>query len=98
MVADERLPVLWLCGAPATGESTVGWQVSEDLADQGLCVGYLDIDQIGMLHPRRMQTRTVTGPVDAHITFCHLTVRARSACCGNKLPNKTHNLHRMIIE
>jgi hypothetical protein len=51
MVTSSRLPVLWLCGAPATGKSTVAWQVFSDLADQGLCVGYLDIDQIGMLAP-----------------------------------------------
>jgi len=51
MVSNARLPVLWLCGAPATGKSTVAWQVLSDLADQGLCVGYLDIDQIGMLQP-----------------------------------------------
>lgn len=51
MVRYARLPVLWLCGAPATGKSTVAWRVFGDLADQGLCVGYLDIDQIGMLQP-----------------------------------------------
>jgi predicted kinase len=51
MVRKARFPVLWLCGAPATGKSTVAWQVFGDLADQGLCVGYLDIDQIGMLQP-----------------------------------------------
>jgi hypothetical protein len=51
MVTDVRLPALWLCGAPATGKSTVAWQVFGDLGDQGLCVGYLDIDQIGMLQP-----------------------------------------------
>jgi len=51
MVTSSRLPVLWLCGAPATGKSTVAWQVFSDLADQGFCVGYLDIDQIGMLAP-----------------------------------------------
>jgi broad-specificity NMP kinase len=51
MVTNPRLPVLWLCGAPATGKSTVAWKVFNDLADQRLCVGYLDIDQIGMLAP-----------------------------------------------
>ena len=51
MVTNARLPVLWLCGAPATGKSTVAWRVFSDLADQGLCVGYLDVDQIGMLAP-----------------------------------------------
>jgi broad-specificity NMP kinase len=52
MVKNPRLPVLWLCGAPATGKSTVAWQVFGDLVDQGLCVGYLDIDQVGMLAPQ----------------------------------------------
>jgi broad-specificity NMP kinase len=51
MVTNARLPVLWLCGAPATGKSTVAWHVFSDLTHQGLCVGYLDIDQIGMLQP-----------------------------------------------
>lgn len=51
MVTNARLPVLWLCGAPATGKSTVAWRVFSDLAEQGLCVAYLDIDQIGMLQP-----------------------------------------------
>jgi len=51
MVTNSRLPVLWLCGAPATGKSTMAWQVFSDLADQGLSVGYLDIDQVGMLQP-----------------------------------------------
>ena len=51
MVTNSRLPVLWVCGAPATGKSTVAWQVFSDLADQGLSVGYLYIDQIGMLQP-----------------------------------------------
>ena len=51
MLTNSRLPVLWVCGAPATGKSTVAWQVFSDLADQGLCVGYLDVDQIGMLQP-----------------------------------------------
>src|SRR5665647_2118132 len=51
MLTNARLPALWLGGAPATGKSTVAWRVFSDLADQGLCVGYLDIDQIGMLAP-----------------------------------------------
>jgi len=51
MSMRSQLPLLWLCGAPATGKSTVAWQVFDDLGDQGLWVGYLDIDQIGMLQP-----------------------------------------------
>ena len=52
MVTHSRLPVLWLCGAPAAGKSTVAWQTLTCLSDQGLRVGYVDIDQVGMLYPR----------------------------------------------
>ena len=45
------LPVLWLCGAPATGKSTVAWHLFRGLADEGMRVGYVDIDQLGMLYP-----------------------------------------------
>ncbi len=45
------LPVLWLCGAPATGKSTVAWQLFTDLGAEGQDVAYVDIDQLGMLYP-----------------------------------------------
>jgi len=52
MVTHSRLSVLWLCGAPAAGKSTVAWQTVACLSDRGLRVGYVDIDQVGMLYPR----------------------------------------------
>src|SRR5665811_2177973 len=73
MVMNSRLPVLWLCGAPATGKSTVAWQVFSDLADQGRCVGYLDIDQIGMLAP----------PSDADPRCHRFKVDSRAAMVSN---------------
>jgi hypothetical protein len=51
MVSSPRLPVLWLCGGSGTGKSTVAWRVFNDLAGQGVRVGYVDVDQIGMLFP-----------------------------------------------
>jgi AAA domain len=45
------LPVLWLCGAPATGKSTVAWELFNNLAVDEGPIGYVDIDQLGMLYP-----------------------------------------------
>jgi len=47
----SRLPVLWVCGAPATGKSTVAWQVLLDLEREGVRAGCVDIDQLGMVYP-----------------------------------------------
>lgn len=51
--AVTALPVVWLCGAPATGKSTVAWSLFHAIADQQICVGYIDIDQLGMVFPPR---------------------------------------------
>lgn len=51
-VTSSRLPVLWVCGAPGTGKSTVAWQMLLDLDREGVRVGYVDIDQLGMVYPR----------------------------------------------
>jgi hypothetical protein len=50
-VTVSPLPVLWLCGAPGTGKSTVAWQVLLDLEGEGVRAGYVDIDQLGMVYP-----------------------------------------------
>ena len=39
VMLSSRLPVLWICGAPATGKSTVAWRL------------FGDVDQLGMLYP-----------------------------------------------
>ncbi|HXS65237.1 MAG TPA: hypothetical protein VN767_20480 [Streptosporangiaceae bacterium] len=46
-----RIPVLWLCGPPGIGKSTVGWELYGQLADAGIETGYVDIDQLGMCYP-----------------------------------------------
>ena len=58
---SSRLPVLWICGAPATGKSTVAWRLFGDVADEGVRVAYVDIDQLGMLYP------APEGDADRHL-------------------------------
>lgn len=39
--------VLWICGPPGSGKTTIAWRLHQELAD----VGYVDIDQLGMRFP-----------------------------------------------
>ncbi|MEV6631664.1 AAA family ATPase [Actinoplanes sp. NPDC051470] len=41
------LPVLWLCGPPGVGKSTVAWELFQERAG----AGYVDTDQLGMCYP-----------------------------------------------
>ena len=41
------LPVLWLCGPPGVGKSTVAWSLFRERAG----AGYVDTDQLGMCYP-----------------------------------------------
>lgn len=45
------LPVLWLCGPPGVGKTSVGWEIYSRLADEGVPAGYVDVDQLGICHP-----------------------------------------------
>jgi broad-specificity NMP kinase len=47
----EHLEVLWLTGPPGAGKSTLGWAVYQRLADDGVRVAHVDIDQLGMCFP-----------------------------------------------
>jgi adenylylsulfate kinase-like enzyme len=43
--------VLWLCGPPAVGKSTVGFAIFLRLLGDGVPVGYVDLAQIGFCRP-----------------------------------------------
>ncbi|MBB5896110.1 AAA family ATPase [Kutzneria kofuensis] len=43
----DLLPVLWLCGPPGVGKSTVAWELFSGLPG----AGHIDIDQVGMCYP-----------------------------------------------
>ncbi|MEU7531139.1 AAA family ATPase [Saccharothrix sp. NPDC042600] len=47
----RAIPVLWLCGPPGVGKSTVGWAVYQRLLESGVDAGYVDVDQLGICHP-----------------------------------------------
>jgi predicted ABC-type ATPase len=44
---SDLLPVLWLCGPPGVGKSTVAWELFAGSPG----AGYVDIDQLGMCYP-----------------------------------------------
>jgi len=50
-VVSELIPVLWLCGPPGIGKSTIGWEIFTQLIQAGIAVGYVDIDQLGICYP-----------------------------------------------
>jgi hypothetical protein len=43
--------ILWICGATAVGKSTVGYEVAEWSRRAGHTTGFVDLQQIGFLHP-----------------------------------------------
>ena len=47
MVEADAIPVLWLCGPPGVGKSTIGWRIRQELAG----AAFVDIDQLGMCYP-----------------------------------------------
>jgi adenylylsulfate kinase-like enzyme len=53
VVIGDLIPVLWLCGPPGVGKSTVGWEIFAQLTEAGIEAGYVDIDQLGMCYPER---------------------------------------------
>ncbi|MBI4936584.1 MAG: hypothetical protein HY828_22125 [Actinobacteria bacterium] len=42
--------ILWLYGPPAVGKSVTAWETLNTLAARDSATGYIDIDQLGMLH------------------------------------------------
>lgn len=50
-VGADMIPLLWLCGPPGVGKTTVAWQVFSELTQAGVATAYVDIDQLGICHP-----------------------------------------------
>jgi adenylylsulfate kinase-like enzyme len=45
------IPVLWLCGPPGVGKTTVAWEIYARLDRAGSAPAYVDVDQLGMCYP-----------------------------------------------
>ncbi|MBR8638323.1 AAA family ATPase [Streptomyces tuirus] len=66
------IPVLWLCGPPGVGKTTVAWQLYQDLGRAGVPAGFADIDQLGICYPEpaadpgrhRMKARNLAAVAD----------------------------------
>ncbi|MFD3505748.1 AAA family ATPase [Streptomyces sp. NPDC058678] len=64
-------PVLWLCGPPGVGKTTVAWEMYSHLIRAGIESGFVDIDQLGICYPEpagdpgrhRMKARNVDAVV-----------------------------------
>ncbi|MEU0725339.1 AAA family ATPase [Streptomyces sp. NPDC006140] len=64
---DAVFPVLWLCGPPGVGKTTVAWEMYSHLIRTGIESGFVDIDQLGICYPEpagdpgrhRMKARNV---------------------------------------
>jgi hypothetical protein len=50
-VVSDLIPVLWLCGPPGIGKTSVGWEIFTQLTRAGIEAGYVDIDQLGICYP-----------------------------------------------
>ncbi len=50
-VSDDLIPVLWLCGPPGVGKTTVGWDIYSQLVRCGIEASYVAIDQLGICYP-----------------------------------------------
>ncbi|PPS67313.1 MULTISPECIES: AAA family ATPase [Streptomyces] len=63
--------MLWLCGPPGVGKTTVAWELYSHLIRAGIESGFVDIDQLGICYPEpagdpgrhRMKARNVDAVV-----------------------------------
>jgi adenylylsulfate kinase-like enzyme len=55
------IPVLWLCGPPGVGKTTVAWEIYERVGRAGSAPAFVDVDQLGMCYPAQ------TGDPDRHM-------------------------------
>ncbi len=70
----STVPVLWICGPPGVGKTTVGWKIFHDLANINVLTGYIDIDQLGNCYPdppndpdrHRLQSRNLNAVIGTY--------------------------------
>lgn len=58
---DDAVPVLWLCGPPAVGKSTIGFEAYIRTLGDSVPAAYIDLAQIGSPGRRRWTTPSTTG-------------------------------------
>ncbi|MFI9815549.1 AAA family ATPase [Saccharothrix variisporea] len=105
----EPVPVLWLCGPPGVGKSTVGWALHQRLRDSGVAAAYVDLDQLGICYPEppsdpgrhRMQARNLDlvvahlGAAGARCVVVAGVVDVTSGVPADLLPHATVTLGRL---
>jgi broad-specificity NMP kinase len=74
------LPVLWLCGPPGVGKTTVAWELFTQLIRRGIPTGYVDIDQLGMCYaaptPDEWAPEPASDPGRHRMKTCNLDAAA----------------------
>lgn len=64
----DASPVVWICGPPGVGKSSVGWQLFAQWASEGRTIGYLDIDQLALRSAPDSAQDTATRTKAANLT------------------------------
>lgn len=103
MVIGGLIPVLWLCGPPGAGKSTVGWEIFDQLTEAGIVAGYADIDQLGMCYPEpvsdpgrhRMKAQNLGAGARCLITVGPVENDAAAKAYATALPRAAITLCRL---
>ncbi|MFD2415357.1 AAA family ATPase [Amycolatopsis pigmentata] len=75
------IPVLWLCGPPGVGKTSVAWRIRARLRQGRVAAAYVDIDQLGMCYPERDSDRGRHRLKVRNLASVVANVAARGATC-----------------
>jgi broad-specificity NMP kinase len=53
--------VIFVCGAPAVGKSTFGWELAARFRQDGYTTGFVDLQQIGFRHDHRLKAANLAA-------------------------------------